>query len=70
MSEDERCLDGFHSTECPGCGEARAEPRAEGLDRSKPCPGDLLCCRYQGHDGEHLYPVTWSQYAALEEPTP
>ena len=32
MSEDERCLDGFHSTECPGCGEARAEPRAEGLD--------------------------------------
>ena len=50
--------------------EARAEPRAERLDRSKPCPGDLLCCRYQGHDGEHLSPVTWSQYAALEEPTP
>jgi len=66
MSEDERCLDGFHSTECPGCGEARAEPRAEGLRAT------ALGSGYAWFDEKtDRYVIAVDDLrAALEEPTP
>ena len=45
-----------HEPCCACCSEVGRLTAQHAPNRSRPCAVDPLCCRWQGHDGEHLYP--------------